>query len=43
VECASWNNLEAKLSKVEEQKLRKKILERSQEKAKAEQHRKRGM
>lgn len=43
VEHAPWDNLEANLSKVEQQEMRKKILERAQEKAKAEQERKRGM
>ncbi|XP_023713410.1 dynein assembly factor 4, axonemal isoform X3 [Cryptotermes secundus] len=41
VEHASWDDLEANLSKVEQQEMRKKILERAQEKAKAEQERKR--
>jgi hypothetical protein len=43
VECVSWNNLEANLSKAEQQHMRKKILERVQEKARAEQDRKHGM
>jgi formiminotetrahydrofolate cyclodeaminase len=43
VECAAWNNLEINLSKLEKQDMRKKILEKVQEKAKAEQDRKRGM
>jgi dyslexia susceptibility 1 candidate gene 1 protein len=43
VECVSWNSLEANLSKVEQQEMRKKVLERAQETAKAEQERKCGM
>jgi hypothetical protein len=43
VECDSWNNLEANLSKEEQREMRKKILERAQENAKAEQERKCGM
>jgi hypothetical protein len=43
VEYGSWNNLEANLSKEEQREMRKKILERVQENAKAEQERKHGM
>lgn len=38
-----WNNLEANMSKLQQQEMRKKIIERVQENAKAEQERKRGM
>lgn len=43
VERVIWNNLEANMSKLEQQEMRKKIIERVQENAKAEQERKRGM
>jgi len=43
VERVIWNNLEASMSKMEQQEMRKKIIERVQENAKAEQERKRGM
>ncbi|KDR14473.1 hypothetical protein L798_11644 [Zootermopsis nevadensis] len=39
-ECDYWENLEANLSKEEQREMRKKILERSQENARAEQERK---
>jgi flagellar hook-associated protein FlgK len=43
VERAFWDKLEANMSKPEQQEMRKKIIERVQENAKAEQDRKRGM
>jgi hypothetical protein len=43
VERVMWNNLEANMSKLKQQDMRKKIIERVQENAKAEQERKRGM
>jgi len=43
VERVIWNNLEANMSKLEQQEMRKKIIDRVQDNAKAEQERKRGM
>lgn len=43
VERVIWNNLEANMSKLEQREMRKKIIERAQENAKAEQERKCGM
>lgn len=43
VERVIWNNLEANMSKLEQQEMRKRIIERVQENTKAEQERKRGM
>jgi len=43
VERVIWNSLEANMSKLEQQKMRKKIIDRVQDNAKAEQERKRGM
>jgi hypothetical protein len=43
VERVIWDKLEANVSKLEQQRMRKKIIERVQENAKAEQKRKCGM
>jgi hypothetical protein len=43
VERVTWDKLEANMSKQEQQEMRKKIIDRVQDNAKAEQERRRGM